>query len=446
MKPVNNEVNGESGGSEESLALDVGAFDPGQDDWKERAMKSIQEPLPTGLDRLKYAKAVELALNTRREDAVFLVKKVIEFQENQWRAPISPPADCPNEAQVQTDTVPTSGAGSANGTHKEARTQSEEAEEQEKDGEEPQDEHDREWEGRVNWFEWSLEETDTDLDSLMQPELPDFSPDGKKKRRKKVWQEMVARTYWKNGKYWFLNDNLRWEAYQKEDLLTILEGTFFFDNIIVDHNAAKSWKVAKFEAFKRRILTRNNVSFVGELAGRKKGITTWRGDSYLLTKGPVIVKPIKGEFPTIRGVLDDLLGQEQLQYFHAWLKTSYEALRDGEMSTGQVLVLAGPAGIGKSFITEFIIRPILGGRHTDPTSYLQGRTHFNADTARAESWEIDDSVGISDSHKRKMYSAAFKKLAATNDHRIEAKGKDAIQPPPVFHRLSVYSNDDAYDL
>jgi hypothetical protein len=184
----------------------------------------------------------------------------------------------------------------------------------------------------------------------------------------------------------------------------------------------------------------------GELAGHKKGITTWRGDSYLITKGPIIIKPNEGEFSTIRGILDDLFGEEQLEYFHAWLKTSYEVLRDGEMSTGQVLVLAGPAGIGKSFIKEFIIRPILGGRHTDPTSYLQGKTHFNADTAKAESWEIDDSVGISDSHKRKMYTAAFKKLAASNDHRIEAKGKDGIQPPPVFHRLSVYTNDDAYDL
>ena len=56
-------------------------------------MKSIQEPLPTGLDRLKYAKAVEFALNTEREDAVLLVKKVIEFQENQQRALISPPGD-----------------------------------------------------------------------------------------------------------------------------------------------------------------------------------------------------------------------------------------------------------------------------------------------------------------------------------------------------------------
>jgi hypothetical protein len=257
---------------------------------------------------------------------------------------------------------------------------------------------------------------------------------------------MVARTYWRDGKYWFLNDNLRWEAYQKEDMFTILKGTFFFHNIIADQIAARWWKVGKFEAFKCRILTRNNVTFVGELAGHKKGITTWNGDNYLITKGPIIIKPREGEFSTIRGILDDLFGEEQLAYLHAWLKTSYEALRDGEMSTGQVLVLAGPAGIGKSFIKEFIIRPILGGRHTDPTSYLQGKTHFNANTARAESWEIDDSVGISDSHKRKMYTAAFKKLAASNDHRIEAKGKDAIQPPPVFHRLSVYTNDDAYDL
>src|SRR5262249_2794105 len=149
-----------------------------------------------------------------------------------------------------------------------------------------------------------------------------------KKRRKKMWQQMVARTYWRDGKYWFLNDNLKWESYQKEDLFTILKGTFFFHNIIADQIAARWWKVAKFEAFKCRMLTRNNVTFAGELAGHEKGITTWKGDSYLITKGPIISKPREGEFSTISGILDDLFGEEQLEYFHAWLKTSYEALRD----------------------------------------------------------------------------------------------------------------------
>lgn len=188
------------------------------------------------------------------------------------------------------------------------------------------------------------------------------------------------------------------------------------------------------------------MDFVGELAGRKTGVIPWKGDKYLIRKGPEIIQPARGDCYPVKGLLLDLLGEEQFIYFKGWAKTSYEALRDGEMSTGQMLVLSGPPGIGKSFVKEFIIRQILGGRHTDPTSYLHGKTNFNADTARAESWEIDDSVGTSDSNKRKMLTGAIKKLAASNDHRVEGKHKDGIQPPPVFHRLSVFTNDEAYDL
>jgi hypothetical protein len=111
-----------------------------------------------------------------------------------------------------SSTTPISHKNGLNGAFdQEGPTQSEEAEQQEKDGittvkpdtppaqeatrseqdlkeiEEPQDQQHAptEWEGRDNWFEWSLQETNTDLDSLMQPVVPDFSPDGEKKRRKK---------------------------------------------------------------------------------------------------------------------------------------------------------------------------------------------------------------------------------------------------------------------
>ena len=259
---------------------------------------------------------------------------------------------------------------------------------------------------------------------------------------------MVARTYWRDGKYWYLNDDGRWDAYSADDLLTILDGpeTGFFNHTIADQKAASAWKVAKFKAFKRRILTKNNINFVGEFAGHQMGITEGPGGRYLITRGPTMIKPVERDYKIIWDLLTDLLGEEQLPYFLAWLKTSYEALRDGEMSTGQMLVLAGPPGVGKSFIKEFIIRPILGGRHTDLTAYLQGKTHFNSDSSRAESWEIDDQVGVSDSQKRKMFNGAFKKLTSSNDHRTEAKGKDAIQPPPLFHRLTVYTNDYSYSL
>jgi hypothetical protein len=142
---------------------------------------------------------------------------------------------------------------------------------------------------------------------------------------------MVARTYWRDGKYWFLNDNVRWEAYQKEDLLTILSGTQLFENRIGDQRTRRGWKAAKFEAFKRRILTKNKVTFVASWPATKRALPPGKGDNYLITKGPKVVKAVEGDFPTIWGLLEDVLGQDQLPYFLGWLKTAYEALRDDEM-------------------------------------------------------------------------------------------------------------------
>jgi hypothetical protein len=72
----------------------------------------------------------------------------------------------------------------------------------------------REWEGREQWYEWSLEETDDNPEALMKAAfddlLPAFSQEEERARRKRVWKEMVARTFWKDGKYYFLNDNGRW--------------------------------------------------------------------------------------------------------------------------------------------------------------------------------------------------------------------------------------------
>lgn len=304
-------------------------------------------------------------------------------------------------------------------------------------------------EGPTEWLRWSIEDTGQPKPRKILDEVGELIGPNKldlKAQAEKVWHREVARTYLHKGEYWYLNDNERWGVYTKEDLLNILEGAHLFFHKPVDSKAAAIWQREKSKAFIRRILTKNQVDFVGELAGNKTGIKDWKGEKYLIRKGPDIIAPSPGDFSTIEGLLSDILGTEQLPYLYGWLKTSYEALRDREMSTGQMLVFSGPPGIGKSFVKEFVIRPVLGGRHTDPTNYLQGKTNFNADTSRAESWEIDDSVGTADSNKRKMLTGAIKKLTASNDHRLEGKFRDAIQPPPTFHRLSVYCNDEAYDL
>ncbi len=209
----------------------------------------------------------------------------------------------------------------------------------------------REWEGQVHWLKWAHEETDTNPEALMQAALYDLFPasslEEEEAIRKRVWKEMVARTHWRDGKYWFLNDNGRWEAYSKEDLHTILKGTRLFRNVIGDPGRAKGWQTLKFEAFQRRILTKNTPIFVGEIAGRKKGVTEWKEEKYLITKGPTIIEPKEGECPIIEGVLGDQFAQGMRQVEVA------EARRRTEATTSQTCLVKNIVRIPPGWRDEY---------------------------------------------------------------------------------------------
>jgi hypothetical protein len=270
------------------------------------------------------------------------------------------------------------------------------------------------------------------------------------KLEKEYWNDTVSRTYWmRGGKYFYHHESGRWGEYQREDYLTVLNGTAFFGHIIEESaQATKNKRSAYFAKLQRHLFENNTIDFVGSAAGygHRGCFKAWKGKKFLFTDGPKLIEPVKGDSSTIRGLLLQALGKEQFEHYVAWLKTGYVALREGNTNTGQILVLAGPPGVGKSLIKEFINRPVLGGRHGDPTPYLQGDTRFNSDLMGAEVWEIDDCIGISDSQRRKTYATAFKKMAASSDHRVEGKGTNAIQPPPMFNRTIVCTNDEEADL
>jgi len=262
------------------------------------------------------------------------------------------------------------------------------------------------------------------------------------------FNEYARRIAWDRQRYWLLNETGEWKKLDKDSLTESLEvyGAFRWTGAVT----GKDEKAAAKRAFEKRLRTaardQNEICFVGQMAGYQKGIHVHKGDKYLCTKGYSLIKPENREFPTIQGLLMQLFGEEQIHYLHSWLKGAYESLEAGEKRAGQVLIIAGVPDIGKSFIKEFIIRRILGGRYCEPGPCLQGLTRFNSDLAENESWELDDSVGVSGTDQRNLYGSAFKKLAANSDHRVEAKGRDAAQLPPLFHRLSIYTNVDNASL
>jgi hypothetical protein len=161
------------------------------------------------------------------------------------------------------------------------------------------------------------------------------------------------------------------------------------------------------------------------------------GEVFLVTTGPALIEPEKGEFPTIATMLSGLLGADQ-PYFLAWMRESVLALRSGGESgiTGKLLVLAGPVDCGKSFVQKYVISPLLGGRRTDPFLSLSGATSFTT-RSEYEHWAMADK-GASDI---RAFATNIKEMVANEDVTEHKKTKDS-RSVAAFHRISLSCNDE----
>ena len=167
---------------------------------------------------------------------------------------------------------------------------------------------------------------------------------------------------------------------------------------------------------------------VDALAGYKSGIHGEKSRRFIVASSPQIVEPKDVPWETIRVFIEGRLQptspgwdgkvvkgwQDQSVMFHAWCKSSYLSLTEGEPGSymgGDVLVLAGAGDSGKSRLQTNIIKPLLGGRAADPTTYLTGMDAFNADMIEAECLLMEELT--SGSHKtqdRVQLSEQFKCL------------------------------------
>lgn len=179
------------------------------------------------------------------------------------------------------------------------------------------------------------------------------------------------------------------------------------------------------------------------LAGYHAGIHDLSAGRFLIRTSPHVIQPetsAKG-WPTIAALLNGLLGGTAVGFFLAWLKLSYEGLLYGTRDRGQVLIIAGPIGCGKSRIQHQIITPVLGGRHADPTAFIYGDDKFNGDLAVAEHLLCEDPAVILKPHVREHLKERLKKFSVGDSARVAAKYQNAATLTPYW-RVSMTINDD----
>ena len=198
------------------------------------------------------------------------------------------------------------------------------------------------------------------------------------------------------------------------------------------------------------IQTKQFVHFAGPLAGMNRGLHIASGYRVLVTSSPTIIPAAPGEWPTLRAVIDGLLGNDpdvgdrQVEVFLGWLKFARESITSGRRRPGQVVALAGPRNCGKSLLID-IMELAMGGRRANPTKYFTGRTAFNADLAGAELLVMDDEAGSKDSRARNNLAAAIRANLFSGAVSIEGKHKTQFTFSPCW-RMMMALNDEPETL
>jgi hypothetical protein len=197
----------------------------------------------------------------------------------------------------------------------------------------------------------------------------------------------------------------------------------------------------------------NGVDAAGPLCGRNAGLHLL-GDSglrFLVTQSPIIVAGKEGEWPTIRNVLEtmlgvgvDPLGMDQVKRLMWWINHGRQAMADCDTNTpGHALFLIGPKNAGKTLLQSAIVRACLGGREADPLPFMTEQTTFNSDLWKAELLGISDGVlgKNPNQEKREAFKSKIKALVANVIHPFHPKNREMLHLMPIW-RIILSFNDD----
>lgn len=203
--------------------------------------------------------------------------------------------------------------------------------------------------------------------------------------------------------------------------------------------------MSETDLYLSNIQIEQRVDFAGQLAGHRPGFLNYDTLRILVTDAPDLLQPKAGPWPTIRGIMERLVGAGQLPYFLGWHQHALLSVHTEDKKPGQMLALAGPPGCGKSLWQNRIITPMLGNRVARPIQFMTGQTSFNEDVLRAEHLMLEDEHSSTDLKSRRAFGSAIKNFTVNKVQRMHPKGKTALNLPTV-HRLTLSVNDEAENL
>ena len=204
---------------------------------------------------------------------------------------------------------------------------------------------------------------------------------------------------------------------------------------------------AEIERFLHDIRMNRCVDMAGHCSGYKIGIQTVNRKRFLNVREVILSEPIKGDCSHIQFYFESLLGLDQSQLFYGWLQVFLKGFYGGEKRHGQIMVLAGEVGCGKSMGLK-ILKWITGDAYYQPYRIAiapanDGR--FNRELCESTLLVIDDEISAGSETVRVRFESWLKSTNYGGGVILEKKGVDGFPVLPYF-RTVIATNLEADKL
>lgn len=234
---------------------------------------------------------------------------------------------------------------------------------------------------------------------------------------------------WFDGqKYWRQNEELRWNARNKDDTIMFLKG----------QGVSSVGKTGFASDAEKVLLTAQSVREVKgavPIVHDSRELVMINGEKYLNTSAVTTCQPAESatpaDFPWIFNCIQNAWmdpRESQRDHFLAWLHYFYKSAFNGRPQQGHAIFIAGPRGSGKTFFNFRVLGGLMGGK-SDATNYLLGKTNFNKNNAEVGLWALDDSSGTNSWEDKAAFAASIKKHVANPVVRCEGKNQNAFEIP-----------------
>lgn len=139
------------------------------------------------------------------------------------------------------------------------------------------------------------------------------------------------------------------------------------------------------------------------------------------------------------------VADEQLVRLLCWLAHFYNDSLRRVKSTGQALIIAGPAGVGKSFFATMVLGGLFGKADNAKSYYIENN-RFTDGLAESPVHYIDDCLGSMTRQGFKGFTERLKAAVSLQSIRYEAKFGSAVNALPWHGRVVILSNLDPQSL